>query len=237
VTDRLGELAAAYGLSPTVTDRLATLLDLLAVDDTAPSSVRDPVAAVDVHVADSLTGLQVEALRTGRRLADLGAGAGFPGLVLAAARPEAAVDLVESVGRKCAWLERAIAVMGLDNARVVCERAEAWPDGLGACDALTARAVAALPVLVEYAAPLLRVGGELVAWKGHRHADEEADAARAAAVLGLEAAGLLPVRPFPAARARHLHRFRKVAETPPGYPRRPGAAAKRPLRPSDRTPR
>jgi 16S rRNA (guanine527-N7)-methyltransferase len=231
---RLAELASVYALPPAAVDRLAILLELMADDASAPSSVRDPADAVDVHVADSLTGLEIAALRTAERIADLGAGAGFPGLVLAAARPGAAVALVESVGRRCAWLDRAIAATGMDNARVVCARAEAWSDGLGTCDAVTARALAALPVLVEYAAPLLRVGGELVAWKGHRSADDEACAARTAAVLGLEPAGVLPVRPFPHARARHLHRFRKMAETPPGYPRRPGAAAKRPLRPSDR---
>jgi 16S rRNA (guanine527-N7)-methyltransferase len=237
VRTRLEELASAYGLTLESTVRLERLLGLVARDASTPSSVRASEAAVDVHVADSLSGLEIDALRTAERIADLGAGAGFPGLVLAAARPGAAVVLVESVGRKCGWLERAIEATGIENARVACTRAEAWPEGIGTCDAVTARALAALPVLVEYAAPLLRLGGELVAWKGHRDAAEESEGDLAARVLGLEPTGVLAVRPFSAARARHLHRFRKVAETPAGYPRRPGAAAKRPLRPSDREPR
>jgi 16S rRNA (guanine527-N7)-methyltransferase len=94
---------------------------------------------------------------------------------------------------------------------------------------VTARAVAALPVLVEYAAPLLRAGGALVAWKGARDPDEEAAGAGAAAALGLEVGAVLHVKPFPEARERHLHVFRKIAPTPAGFPRRPGMAAKRPL--------
>jgi 16S rRNA (guanine527-N7)-methyltransferase len=95
---------------------------------------------------------------------------------------------------------------------------------------VTARALAALPVVVEYAAPLLRVGGSLVAWKGRRNAGEEASAAAAAAALGMEPVGVAAVSPYPAARHRHLHVLRKVGPTPAGFPRRPGVAAKRPLR-------
>jgi 16S rRNA (guanine527-N7)-methyltransferase len=84
--------------------------------------------------------------------------------------------------------------------------------------------------VVEYAAPLLRVGGSLVAWKGRRNAGEEASAAAAAAALGMEPVGVVAVSPYPAARHRHLHVLRKVGPTPAGFPRRPGVAAKRPLR-------
>src|SRR5207244_4805958 len=98
---------------------------------TAPTTVGSQAEALDVHIADSLSGLEVPAVREARRIADLGAGAGFPGLVLAAALPDAHVALVESAGRKCAWLERAIAAMGLVNAQAVNVRAEAWPEGLG----------------------------------------------------------------------------------------------------------
>ena len=105
----------------------------------------------------------------------MGAGAGFPGLVLAVALPRTRVDLIESVGRKAAVIDRLIQAAKVDNARSVVARAEEWarlPVALGggreAYDAVTARAVAALPVLVEYAAPLLRASGVLVAWKGAR---------------------------------------------------------------------
>ena len=220
------------GLGPDATAAIGRLLDLVERDDTAPTTVRERSEALDVHVADSLSGLEVLAVRTARRIADLGAGAGFPGLVLAAALPDAQVALVESAGRKCAWLQRAIEAMGITNAEAVNARAEDWPEGLGAHDLVTARALAPLNVLVEYAAPLLAEGGRLVAWKGRRDASEEADGASAAGHLGLEVDDVLRVQPFPAARDRHLYLYLKVGPTPNQYPRRPGMASKRPLRAS-----
>jgi 16S rRNA (guanine527-N7)-methyltransferase len=208
-----------FGLAPEAEAAIGRLLDLLERDDTAPTSVRTRAAALDTHVADSLS-------------ADIGAGAGFPGLVLAAGLPDAHVALVESAGRKCAWLGRAIEAMGLRNAVAVNARVEAWPEGVGAHDLVTARAVAPLNVLVEYAAPLLDEGGALVAWKGRRDSSEEADGAAAAAMVGLVAAEIVRVQPFPAARERHLHLYLKVGPTPNCYPRRPGMASKRPLRAS-----
>jgi len=94
---------------------------------------------------------------------------------------------------------------------------------------VTARALAALPVLCEYAAPLLAEGGSLVAWKGAVGDDEAADGLAAAAELGLEAVGVRAVTPYAGARDHTLHVFRKVAPTPPRFPRRPGIATKRPL--------
>ena len=186
---------------------------------------------MELHVADSLSGLEVDALRRARRIADVGAGAGFPGLPLAVALPAAQVDLIESSRRKCAVIERLAAAAGAGNARAVPERAETWASGEGreVYDAVTARALAALPVLVEYAAPLLREGGTLVAWKGAPDSQEEKAGEEAAAVAGLKLAEVRRVKPFPAARDRHLHVYTKVSPTPPALPRRPGMAVKRPL--------
>jgi 16S rRNA (guanine527-N7)-methyltransferase len=220
------------GPPPEATPAIERLLELLERDPTAPTTVRDRHGARDAHIADSLSGLELPEVRGARRIADLGAGAGFPGLVLAAALPAARVALVESVGRKCAWLDRAIEAMAIANAEVVNARAEAWPEGLGAHDLVTARALAPLAVLVEYAAPLLGDGGALVAWKGRRDPREEADGAAAAAQLAMEPRGVVRVQPFPEARDRHLHLYLKVGPTPNGYPRRPGMASKRPLRAS-----
>ena len=86
-----------------------------------------------------------------------------------------------------------------------------------------------LAVLVEYAAPLLREGGVLVAWKGARDASEEGAGAAAAAEVGMAVKEVLPVQPYPASENRHLHVFRKVAPTPERFPRRAGMAKKRPL--------
>ena len=187
--------------------------------------------ALDAHVADSLSGLEVAPLRAARRLADIGAGAGFPGLVLAIALPEARIDLVESSRRKCEVIARFAAAAGVTNARPVHARVEEWGAGEGRAvyDAVTARAVDALPVLVEYAAPLLVEGGHLVAWKGARRGPEEAAGEEAARIVGLESVAVRPVVPFEGALDRHLHVYRKVGPTPGRFPRRPGMARKRPL--------
>ena len=227
-TESLASLLERYALPPAVERPLATLLELLETP-AAPTSVHDPAEGLRVHIADSLAGLEVPELRAARRIADLGAGAGPPGLVLAAVLPEARVVLVESVGRKCEFLRAAAERMGLPNVEVVWARAEEWDAGLGACDVVSARALASLPVLCEYAAPLLREGGVLVAWKGAVGDEEAADAAAAAQQLGLDAEAVLAVVPFAGSERRTLHVLRKVAPTPPGFPRRPGIAAKRPL--------
>jgi 16S rRNA (guanine527-N7)-methyltransferase len=198
--------------------------------------VSEPERAREVHVADSLSGLQVPELARARRIADVGAGAGFPGLVLAVALPTTRVDLIESVGRKAAVIDRLIQAAKIENARSVVARAEQWGrlhvslgGGREAYEAVTARAVAGLPVLVEYAAPLLRSAGVLVAWKGVVGADELRLGRGAADAVGMSLEDVLQVEPFPDARERHLYVFRKVAATPERFPRRPGMAAKRPL--------
>ena len=202
------------------------LVDALA-DPSAPTSVHDRREVENVHIADSLVGLEVPAVKEAARIVDLGSGAGPPGLVLAITRPEAEVVLVESVGKKCAWLERTVSALGLENVRVACVRAEELEEE--SFDVVTARALASLPVLCEYAAPLLREGGALVAWKGAVDAREDADGLHAATVLGLEREEVRAVEPYPGSQRRTLHVFRKVSPTPEGYPRRPGMAAKRPL--------
>ena len=108
-------------------------------------------------------------------------------------------------------------------------RAEAWDDGPERSDVVCARALAALPVLCEYAAPLLVDGGALVAWKGLVGDEEAADGLAAASRLGLEADRVATVPPFPGAERRTLHIYRKMAPTPPDFPRRPGIAIKRPM--------
>jgi 16S rRNA (guanine527-N7)-methyltransferase len=230
VATRLAELADRYGLRASAADRLALLLELVAEEPSSITAVRDPAQGVDVHVADSLVALELPEVRDARRIADLGSGGGFPGLVLAIVLPDARAALVESVGRKVAFLWGAIEQLGLANAEAIQVRAEAWPEGIGKHDLVTARAVAPLAVLVEYAAPLLAIGGSLVAWKGARDRAEEADGAAAAAALGMGELQVRPVAPFREARARHLYLSSKVSSTPRGYPRRPGMARKRPIR-------
>jgi 16S rRNA (guanine527-N7)-methyltransferase len=196
------------------------------------TTVTDPVQALDVHIADSLAGLEVPALRHAERIADIGAGAGFPGLVLAAALANTSVDLIESARRKCEVIERIAEAAGLTSrAHPLPVRVEEWAkgDGAAAYDVATARALAPLAVICEYAAPLLRVGGVLIAWKGARRQDEEQAGARAAAQLGLGEPEVRQVTPYSGSRQRHLYVYSKLTSTPARYPRRPGMAAKRPI--------
>ncbi|HWG07788.1 MAG TPA: RsmG family class I SAM-dependent methyltransferase [Solirubrobacteraceae bacterium] len=212
--------------------QLATLGQVLAVlqrDEHAPTTVRAPREAAERHLADSLAGLDIDLIKDGRDLADLGAGAGFPGVALAVTLPRARIRLVESQRRKCEFLERMIAAAEIENASVVCARAEEWAQGLGANDVVVARALAPQPVVLEYAAPLLCAGGALVDWRGRRDGREERAASAAARLLGFELAEIRRVRPFAAATDRHLHVWVKTGATPERFPRRAGIARKRPL--------
>lgn len=216
-------------LDPAAREQLATVLALLAEERASVSSVVDE-RAWQVHVADSLTGLEVEELRRARRIADVGAGAGFPGLALAVALPEARVDLVESVARKCEFMRRAAEAGRIANVRVLNTRSEdlAAGEGREAYDAVTARAVGRLSTLAELASPLLKPNGVLVAWKGKRDPEEETQLDNAAAALAMAPAEVLDVGDRAGSRHRHLHVVRKSGPTPSNLPRKPGIAKKRP---------
>lgn len=228
-TKRLAELQTQYGLTPAAVEQLDRLLSLLSSAPWAPTTVTAREQAVDVHVADSLSALGVDALRDARSVADLGSGAGFPALVLAIALPDAHVTAVESIGRKCAFIREMGSALHLENFSVACSRVEQWSDGSQANDVVCARAVAPLGVLCEYAAPLLRAGGTLIAWKGRLDDGEFEVARRAAADLGLSAPSLFPVRPYPGSEHRQLATAVKDGPTPARFPRRTGVALKRPL--------
>ncbi len=203
---------------------------MLTTDPRAPTAVRDPRRALDDHLADSLVALELDEVRSTGSIADIGAGAGLPGLPLAIALPRAEVTLVESNGRKCEFIARAIDACGLANARVACVRAEAWPDGRERFDLVTARALAPLPVVAEYAAPLLRLGRSAagLAWpagscRGGRRppAPPTSSASSRANPSG---SSRTPERVN-----RHLQLLVKTGPTPARFPRRPGMARKRPL--------
>jgi 16S rRNA (guanine527-N7)-methyltransferase len=219
-----------YPLSPEQRARITRVLELLRDERASVSSVTEPERAWRVHVEDSLTGLEVEDLREAHKIADIGSGAGFPGLVLAVALPKAEVELIESVGRKCEFMRRAMEAAGISNAKVRSARSEELAGGTGreAYDAVTARAVGRLSTLAELASPLLRQEGVLVAWKGKRDADEEEQLERAAEGLGMRSERILDVGDRAGSKHRHLHVLRKLAPTPASLPRRPGMAKKRP---------
>jgi 16S rRNA (guanine527-N7)-methyltransferase len=207
------------------------VLAALAAESKPPTTVSEPRAAADVHIADSLAGLEVEELAHAARIVDIGAGAGFPGLVLAVALARSSVDLLEANGRKTAFINRLARATGIENAQARPARAEEWPSapGFSPYQAATARAVAPLAVLVEYAAPLLTEGGVLVAWKGRVSEAERAAGRCAAAQVGLAETEIRPVQPYSGSLQRTLYVYSKVSETPSRFPRRAGMAARRPL--------
>jgi 16S rRNA (guanine527-N7)-methyltransferase len=220
----------AAALSPAARRSLETVLELLAQERASVSSVVDE-RAWRVHVVDSLTGLEVAELREAGRIADIGAGAGFPGLALAAALPEAQIDLIESVGRKTAFIAGAAGEAGIANAFAINARAEDVARDQSAresYDVVTARAVGRLSTLAELASPLLKPKGVLVAWKGKRDGDEESQMDRASASLAMTPEQILDVGHRAGSEHRHLHVIRKSAPTPHDLPRKSGMAKKRP---------
>jgi 16S rRNA (guanine527-N7)-methyltransferase len=225
----LSSLAQRFGLSEGQLQKLGAILAVLVVDDLAPTTVRKPADAVDVHLGDSLVALELDLVHKASRVVDIGAGAGFPGLPLAVALPRCEFKLVESQARKSAFIERVVEAASIENAEVVCARVEEWPEGIGAHDVVLARAVAAQPIVLEYAAPLLRLGGALVDWRGRRDPEDERIALEVAELLGLRRDSVRRVEPYEGVRDHHLHIYSKVGETPDRFPRRVGMASKKPL--------
>jgi 16S rRNA (guanine527-N7)-methyltransferase len=228
-SNALTELGERYGLGNGQLAQLNAILLELQGDEQAPTTVTGVSEAIDVHLADSLTALEIGEVAVAGRIADIGSGAGFPGLALAVALPDAEVSLVESQRRKCEFLARACAAASVENARVVSARVEEWPEGISGNDVVVARALAPPPVVLEYAAPLLSPGGLLVDWRGRRSKEGEAAAHHAAGLLGLRLREIRRTEPYAGALHHHLHVYEKVAATPARFPRRVGVARKRPL--------
>lgn len=224
----LETLAKRHGLGEQPRQQLLGLLRALS-SSSAPTAVHEPERALGVHIADSLVALDLDAVREARWIVDIGAGAGLPGLPLAIALPRAEVRMVESQRRKCGFIEMVCDAIGVKNATAVCVRAEEWSSGVDVHDLALARALAPQPVVLEYAAPLLRVGGLLVEWRGRRNVEEERASLKAASELGLTLVAIRRVEPYEGARDHHLHEYLKVSRTPGRFPRRAGVARKRPL--------
>jgi 16S rRNA (guanine527-N7)-methyltransferase len=228
---------AAWGLSLGA-ERIELLLRyarmLAAYEGANIVGERDPSALLLDHVLDSLSCNLVEALRVARRLADVGSGGGLPGVPIKVARPELDVALVEATGKKAHFMRRAVRELSLSRTMVLNARAEEVgraEEHMGRYDAVTARALAPLAVLVEYCVPLARVGGHVVAMKGRLAEDEMEPGKKAAKLLGAEVSQVVPVPLLPeiGPKERNLVVLEKVTRTPIEYPRRPGMARKRPL--------
>lgn len=182
------------------------------------------------HYAESLEAYRLSGAPEAGVVVDVGSGGGFPGLVIAAVAPGVEVHLVEARRKRADLLGEMAAALGLANVRAHGERAE--EAGRGAlrerADLVIARAVAPLPVLLEYTAPLAATGGTIAAVKGSRGEAELAEAGGALETLNCEHTATEQMRAEVAGQMRVLL-FRKLGATPSRYPRRPGMPEKRPL--------
>ncbi|MDZ4764115.1 MAG: 16S rRNA (guanine(527)-N(7))-methyltransferase RsmG [Chloroflexota bacterium] len=184
------------------------------------------------HFLDSLSVAHAVPLTAGMRVIDVGTGAGFPGVPLALLHPDIHVTLLEATGKKIAFLAHLISVLGLRNATALHARAEdagQMRDQRARYDIAVARAVARLPVLLEYLLPLVKVGGRALAMKGGTAHAEAADSRRALATLGGTLDAIHRIDLPGVTDAHHLVVVNKHAPTPEVYPRKPGVPAKQPL--------
>jgi 16S rRNA (guanine527-N7)-methyltransferase len=230
-------LAATFCLEEDQAAALSRYVDLvMGWRQSNVTGVRTREGIVRLLLGDALALLDVPHLqeRMGADWLDLGAGAGIPGLPLTVASSTARLTLLESVERKCAFLEEAVKTLGLAaRATIVCARSERYSasgmPGREAFDVVLAKAVAPLPVLVELAAPLLKTGGVLLASKTHAAMTTERAGGEAAADLcGLGAGPIVPLPRSPLDEAVCAV-YEKLRPTPARLPRREGMAAKRPL--------
>ncbi len=224
----------AEDCTPRQREQLAVYAGLLAEKNQVMNltGITDPEGIALRHFADSLAAPALAAIPQGAKVVDVGTGAGFPGLVLAIARPDIHVTLLDSQRKRLLFLEEVLAAAGIGNAVTSWSRAE--DAGRNAAlresfDVAVARAVAAMPVLAEYLAPLVRVGGRLLAWKGDAVREEWDAAQKALARLGMEPPQALPYTLPGMEASLVIVSSRKTSPTPRAFPRKAGTPARSPL--------
>ncbi len=197
------------------------------------TAITEPSQIEIKHFLDSLTCVLGMGRPPQGRVADVGTGAGFPGLPLRIVFPHLELALIESTGKKAAFCRHVVKGLALSGVEVLHARVEQVahkPDHRASYDWALARAVAPMEVLAEYLLPLLRVGGKAVVQKGETGPAEAHAAEMTMQLLGGKLAQLIPVNLPRVAESRYLVTMEKVAQTPTKYPRRPGIPAKRPLK-------
>lgn len=190
------------------------------------TAITEDTAVARLHLLDSLTVLCCADLK-GKRLIDVGCGAGFPGVPLAIACPEAKITLLDSLGKRMKWLETVLPTLGIQAECVTARAEEAVAQRREQYDFATSRAVARLNMLLELTAPYVKVGGAVLALKGAAAKEELAECKNAIRQLGLR---LEAVKEFPIDGTSHaIIILRKVAPTPKQYPRRYAKIKQSPL--------
>ena len=181
------------------------------------TAITEPSQVAKLHLLDSISLLTLADLR-GKRMIDVGCGAGFPGVPVKIACPEVKLTLLDSLGKRMAWLEQILPQLGVEAECVTARAEEAVQTRREQYDIATSRAVARLNILLELTAPYVKVGGFVLAMKGTAAREELDEAKNAIRKLGLK---LEKVEEFPMDGTAHaVIVLRKVAPTPPQYPRR-----------------
>jgi 16S rRNA (guanine527-N7)-methyltransferase len=199
------------------------------------TAIKEPKDVEIKHFADSISCLLAIRPTHGIRLIDVGTGAGFPGVPLKIVCPDIKLTLVESVGKKVKFLNHLIEKLELKNVTVIQSRAEEigqQAEYRERYDWAVARAVAVMPILLEYLLPLVKVGGKVLAQKGESAPAEAQgkDAEKAARILGGTLDQIKQVELPTIVEPRYLVIFNKTAATPNKYPRRAGTPAKEPIK-------
>ena len=190
------------------------------------TAITEDTQVAKLHLLDSLTVLCCTDLKN-KTLIDVGCGAGFPGVPLAIACPEAKVTLLDSLGKRVKWLEETLPQLGIEAECVTARAEEAVAQRRETYDFATSRAVARLNILLELTAPYVKVGGAVLAMKGTAAKQELAESGDAIRKLGLQ---LEAVREFPIDDTAHaVIVLRKIAPTPKQYPRRYAKIKQSPL--------
>ena len=195
------------------------------------TAITEPEEVVVKHFIDSLLAYDKTKFKN-KLLADVGTGAGFPGIPLKIYCPELKVVLIDSLGKRLKFLEKVIAELGLEN--IHCEHLRAEDAGKNSqhrekYDLVTARAVARLSVLSEYCLPLLKKNGMFIALKGSKYQEEIEEAKKAVAILGGAIISADEVKLPGLDDGRAIVKIRKIRNTPGMYPRKAGTPEKQPL--------
>jgi 16S rRNA (guanine527-N7)-methyltransferase len=232
----LAERATAFGVALTPAHESAlTAFARELVDWNARvnlTSITSPDEIEVKHFLDSFSVCPHLSIGTGVRMIDVGTGAGFPGIPLQILYPQIQMSLLEATGKKVAFLQHVITTLGLANASAVHLRAEEagqHRDHRESYDVALARAVARLPILLEYLLPLVKIGGMCIAMKGRTAKAEALDSTRAMDMLGGQLRAIEEVQLPTLDEPHYLIMVEKVADTPIGFPRKSGTPAQRPL--------
>ncbi len=190
------------------------------------TAITEPEAVAKLHLLDSLSLLTLEDLK-GKRVIDVGCGAGFPGVPVKIACPEMELTLLDSLGKRMRWLETILPTLGVEAECVTARAEEAVVHRRESYDVATSRAVARLNILLELTAPYVKVGGKVLAMKGTAAQEELDEAKNAIKKLGLK---LERVAAFPVDGTAHtVIVLKKISSTPAGYPRRYAKIKQSPL--------